>query len=716
MNKHNELRDKLLQADGIDPSQVSNSELTCFRQLLDKMEPERTTWKRIRIISQRITKPAIAAAILMAVLTVIYFRGDSIDGTNSAWAKALEETRNANSFTCRVRITQTTDVPEEGKIVAKEGEIFWYFSEQHGGLMECFVDGKLSSKTYLLFDSNESVLIKPTTKEYEPRPLKQTRDDIVENVNPKQLVIRTLEGHYVELGQKTINGQVLIGIESRDSKAIYGASISRSFEEFVLQIWFDKDTKLPVHIDLVSKPKEADWKRRSISDQFDWGVEFPVNLFEPNIPGDYTLKEYKRSEFDALKGLRLFSDLSNGKYPSRLDDETVIKELGDYEKALNTMKVRQELKGEYRLDMIFDACHFYSQLIDEGKRVGYHGDKVTVKDWGSILMYWSNSASDYRVMEVFLETLRIEKFSAVQLGQRLFETQGVASLSTFQEADKFETELAMQNKLPVTIRVVDEQIKRPMEFVRVEVVPKASESSQIKRVHTDRLGQCNFPLLLGDYEVTAVGWENGRPINYSTTLSVAPGHKNPSVELAIPTIPLVKGRLVYANGKSVRRGTIRIGENKQITYLNGHFIMAAPHGDPLDFQLGYAFDARRHTGQMFFWRTADQTGDLVLVLDWLATIRGRVIDQKGSPQSEANLGLYAYSKEISGQVRKLWRQKRTNTEGVFVFNGVPVGVQMELVVNNTDVPESKTHIDIGELSPDQRYHTGDIVWPKSYDK
>jgi 5-hydroxyisourate hydrolase-like protein (transthyretin family) len=465
-------------------------------------------------------------------------------------------------------------------------------------------------------------------------------------------------------------------------------------------------------MELGDRPKGADWRRQSITDQFEWGVEFPVNLFEPNIPSDYTLKEYKRSEFDALKGLRLFSDLTNGEFPSRLDIETVKKEM---EKSLDTTKIRQGLNEGYRFNMIFDACHFYTQLIDEGKHVGYFGDKVNVKDWGSVLMYWNISDADYRVMEVFLESLRTEKFSAVQLGQRLFEKLGVSGLSTFQEADEFEAELAIQNKLPVTIRVVDEQTQRPMEFVRVKVVPKASESSQIKRVQTDRLGQCNFPLLLGDYEVTAVGWENGQPIKYSTTLSVAPGPKNPSVEVAIPTIPLVKGRLVYANGKSVRRGTIRIGENKQITYLDGHFTMAAPHGGPLDFKLGYAYDVRRHTGRMFFWRTVDQTGDLVLILDWLSTISGRVIDHKGKPQSEVNLGLYAYSKGSPRQVRELWRQKKTNTEGLFVFNDVPVGVQMELVVDSTDVPESQTHVDIGELAPDQRYNTGDIVWTKTHD-
>ena len=712
MNKHNELRDKLLQADGIDPSQVSNAELAGFRQLLDQVAPDRNTWRQIT--SHRITKPAIAAAILMAALTMIYFLEDSINGTSSAWAKVLEETRNINTFTYRFRSTRIVDLPEEDKTVNTESETFCYFSEQHGMLMEHFVDGKLAGKTYLLFGSKESVFIDLTTKESERRPLTQTRDDIVED-SPKQLVIRTLEGHYIELEPKTINGRVLAGIESRDSKTIYNISTSRPFEEVVLQIWFDKGTKLPVHMELVDRGKGAGWRRRVISDQFEWGVEFPVNLFEPNIPSDYTLKEYKRSEFDALKGLQLFSDLTNGEFPSRLDDETVLKELGDYENALNTMKVRQGLNEEYRLDMIFDACRFYSQLIDEGKRVGYFGDKVTVKDWGSILMYWNISATDYRVMEVFMETLRPEKFSAVQLGQRLFEKLGVASLSTFQEADKFEAKLAIQNKLPVTIRVIDEQTQHPMEFVRVEIVPKASEPSPINRGQTDRLGQCNFPLLVGDYVVTVVGWKNGQPYDYSTALSVTPGDKNPSVELAIPAIPLIKGRLFYANGKSVRRGDIRIGKNRQTTDRNGHFTMAAPYGDPLNFQLGYAFKGRQ-TGRIFLWRMADQIEDLVLILDWLGTISGRVIDQKGRAQSEVNLGLYAYSKEITGQVRELWKRTRTNAEGCFVFDKVPVGVQMELVVNNTDVPESQTHVDIGELTPDQRYNTGDIVWTKSHDK
>lgn len=80
MNKHNELRDKLLQADGINPSQVSDAELAGFRQLLDRVTPDRNTWRQIT--GHRITKPAIAAAILMAALTMIYFLEDSIDGTS----------------------------------------------------------------------------------------------------------------------------------------------------------------------------------------------------------------------------------------------------------------------------------------------------------------------------------------------------------------------------------------------------------------------------------------------------------------------------------------------------------------------------------------------------------------------------------------------------------------------------------------------------------
>jgi hypothetical protein len=594
-----------------------------------------------------------------------------------------------------------------------ESEMFWYFSEKNGCLMEHFGDGKLSGKTYLLFDSKETVFIKLKTKEYERRPLEQTRDDIVEEANPKRLVIQAIEGNYVELSQKTIDGRVLTGIENRDSKIVFNTIDSSSFDEFVQQIWFDKDTKLPVHMELVYRPRGAGWRRQVISDQFEWGVEFPADFFEPNIPSDYTLKEYKRNESDAFDGLRLFSELTNGVFPSRLDIETVRKEM---KKLLDETKIRQGLGEGYQFNMIFDACHFYSQLIDEGKRVGYFGDKVTVKDWDSILMYWNISDTDYRAIEIFMETIRPEKFSAVQLGQRIFEKLGISGLSTFQEASKFEAELAVQSKLPVTIRVVDEQTKRPLEFVQVEVVPMSSESSAIIRGKTDRLGQCNYPLLMGEYLVKVLGWEKGRTSDYSTALSVAPGHKNPSVELAIPAIPIIKGRLVYANGKPVRRGTIRIGKNRQTTNIGGHFTMAAPFGNPSEYQLGYAFDLRRHTGRIFIWRAADQKEDLVLVLNWLGSISGRIVDKKGKPQSRIIIGLYAYSDEIPGHVPELLSQKRTNAEGIFVFNNVPVGAQMELVVNSTDVSENQKHVDIGELAPDQRYNTGDIVWNKSQDK
>ena len=101
------------------------------------------------------------------------------------------------------------------------------------------------------------------------------------------------------------------------------------------------------------------------------------------------------NEKDLILGLGAFAELSDGRYPSRLDSKTTITEMNNLgENWTGIPKNEQEAKAQD----IFFASAYYDKLVREKKDVAYYGDKVTTRDSDRVLMRWKISKDEYRVI------------------------------------------------------------------------------------------------------------------------------------------------------------------------------------------------------------------------------------------------------------------------------------------------------------------------------
>ena len=120
------------------------------------------------------------------------------------------------------------------------------------------------------------------------------------------------------------------------------------------------------------------------------------------------------NEGDLINGLTIFSELFDGRYPSKLDTKTTLEEAEE----LGSEKLRDmpEHKRKQNVQDIFFASAYYGKLQRDKKDVAYYGDIVTAKDKDRILIRWKIEKNEYRVV---FGDLRTEDVSV----ERLYELE-----------------------------------------------------------------------------------------------------------------------------------------------------------------------------------------------------------------------------------------------------------------------------------------------------
>jgi len=127
-----------------------------------------------------------------------------------------------------------------------------------------------------------------------------------------------------------------------------------------------------------------------------------------DIPADkqnVVARMFGLNEKDLILGLRAFAELSDGRYPSKLDTKTALTEIEALWRAkhggvpLDKAEDKEKKKeGKEKVYDIFFASAFYDKLVREKKDVAYYGDKITVEDSGKVLMRWKVPDDQYRVV------------------------------------------------------------------------------------------------------------------------------------------------------------------------------------------------------------------------------------------------------------------------------------------------------------------------------
>jgi len=128
-----------------------------------------------------------------------------------------------------------------------------------------------------------------------------------------------------------------------------------------------------------------------------------------------------QDEASAIEGLRLFSEMTDGNYPSQMNVMTLTKEsaevLGRKFGAAKTKPTDEQIQQITAKAVKFQApVLFYTKLTRDGNDPAYYGKDVTPGDANTVLMRWKISQGAYRVIygDLSAENVTTEKLKEIE--------------------------------------------------------------------------------------------------------------------------------------------------------------------------------------------------------------------------------------------------------------------------------------------------------------
>jgi hypothetical protein len=354
------------------------------------------------IMKSRFTKLAAAAAVIIIAALIINFQFST---SGVAWGALVEKIESVESVVYR----STTNVKMQGMPQGQtpKTEAIAYYSSEYGTRAENYMNDQLSFIMYLNPKENIFVSVLPQQKKFmrvinkSPDELKQ----IAEKDDPRVMVRQMMSEEYKQLGRDNINGIDVEGIECTGPKVMGGM-----FEDATARLWVEIGTDFPVRIEIEGIVAGGQMEMSMVMDDFQWNVELDPALFVPDIPADYTSQEMKTeaNEGAAINGLKLFAELTDGRYPGNLALLTLIKEITEEltKKYGISIIVKQDEYTSAVTD-ILQAGSFYAQLVAAEKEAVYYGDSITAEDTEAVLLRWKVSDGVYRVIFGNLTTVDI---------------------------------------------------------------------------------------------------------------------------------------------------------------------------------------------------------------------------------------------------------------------------------------------------------------------
>lgn len=224
---------------------------------------------RIMIMKSPITKIAAAAAIIVAVFTVM----SQFDKSSVVWAEVARKVENCRGFICEVRETMTMKVADKDVEIRTRAEM--YGSTEHGIRQDRYQDDQLSVTVYISLAGNEMVSLLHQMNKYGRGPLEKGFAEEFAETSPQKAVSDILSKDHKKLGWRIIDGRQAEGIEV-------------CHKDVTTRVWVAVDTQWPI---LYEVQKAGQDKPHVVMDKFQWDVELATEIFEPKIPDDYTLLE-----------------------------------------------------------------------------------------------------------------------------------------------------------------------------------------------------------------------------------------------------------------------------------------------------------------------------------------------------------------------------------------------------------------------------------------
>lgn len=331
------------------------------------------------IMKSKITKLAVAAVIIIAVLIAINYFGGSINVTSAAFAEVAEQLRNARTLTCTIIThTEIAYMPTMRMDVAFKEPGYMRFS------------GAVGIVSIADATKKKGLLINPLRKEFTEMdlsnlPAEQSQINVIEQ-------LRTLPDRADEvLGEKEMNGRIVQGFRVTED------GLDKT-------VWVDTETweLVRMEIEFANAPGV-----HGVVTDFKFNVELDDELFSLTPPEGYTrqktLEMGEITEQNLVELLRFWvTYIKDGVFPPTLDPVGL-------SKAVMEMAKAGKLSGEPEPEMEWQEMMQHTRKITYGMMFvmqmqpendwHYAGKDVTFGDANTPIFWYRPEGSEtYRVI------------------------------------------------------------------------------------------------------------------------------------------------------------------------------------------------------------------------------------------------------------------------------------------------------------------------------
>ncbi|MBM4028501.1 MAG: hypothetical protein FJ280_24370 [Planctomycetes bacterium] len=248
-------------------------------------------------MESKATRYSVAATIVVAaslILTNPFSFFESSHGMVLAEvAQKLSDTRTVMHQEKRLAWRPGEDKP------FFEARVRKYFSSDIGMVEEQYdPNGVLLHRICFLRESQEAIIVLPPLKKYIRSPAPGHLYELfIQLMAPSGVVEYFTSLPYTKLGRSHFGGFDVEGFEATDIDLSWLPTYTKylfPIRDLTARLWIDADSALPVGIEM-----EIDADRGLLNGyrevhavftahDFQWNVELPEGIFDPNIPADYT--------------------------------------------------------------------------------------------------------------------------------------------------------------------------------------------------------------------------------------------------------------------------------------------------------------------------------------------------------------------------------------------------------------------------------------------
>ena len=360
------------------------------------------------------------------------------------------------------------------------------------------------------------------------------------------------------------------------------------------------------------------------------------------------------------------------------------------------------------------------RLVSRGQ--AYHKEGIIVRVLGPDSDRWTKtdeagefeilglSPGNYTLSAHEPGTFKISSADAELLGSSLVTVEVQTGAPT-------NVDLELQSGLSVLLQIIESNTAEPLSNHPFRITADAADSNQGKVAQdiTDADGEYVVNLAPGDYLLRAESWRQGQYQEISQSFSVTADGLDLTVELAVTQRPMIHGRVVDGDGLAVT-GQLWFGNKEVDVDEQGEFEAPEPEGPYPKMRTCFAFDLEQKLGRAFYWEKDDEAVEpeqpLVIVLEPLASIAGRAVDEDGEALDEVQIGIFVRQPNraiTTGThfTEGKYLHKTVDADGAFRVDGVCVGLPTLMQVSKTGVGAGGRNL--GELKPGRLVELGEIV-------